>query len=125
MERWILKAARFEAVHELKNHYPIILLVVIYKLLRAGYCKWRKTQRIRSGEVAERLDHERTHHGHSSFTHLLWLSRITVALKKEGFCVNHKRVYRLMKDMNIQSIIRKKRRYFGRKASVVQPNRLN
>ncbi|WP_374941723.1 IS3 family transposase [Bacillus subtilis] len=60
-----------------------------------------------NGKVAERLDHERTHHGHSSFTPLLWLSRIIVALKKEGFCVNHKRVYRLMKDMNIQSIIRK------------------
>ncbi|MGG1015309.1 hypothetical protein ABE169_09100 [Bacillus subtilis] len=27
--------------------------------------------------------------------------------------------------MNIQSIIRKKRRYFGRKASVVLPNQLN
>ncbi|QJC15639.1 transposase [Bacillus subtilis] len=33
--------------------------------------------------------------------------RITVALKKEGFCVNHKRVYRLMREMNIHSIIRK------------------
>lgn len=51
--------------------------------------------------------------------------RVTIALKKEGFHINHKRVYRLMKEMNIQSIIRKKRRYFGRKASVVQPNRLN
>lgn len=51
--------------------------------------------------------------------------RMVVALKREGFRINHKRVYRLMKEMNIQSIIRKKRRYFGRKASVIQPNRLN
>lgn len=51
--------------------------------------------------------------------------RITIALKREGFWINHKRVYRLMKEMNIQSIIRKKRRYFGRQAPVVLPNRLN
>lgn len=51
--------------------------------------------------------------------------RLQMALRKEGFHVNHKRVYRLMKEMKIQSVIRKKRRYFGRKASVAHPNRLN
>ncbi len=61
------------------------------------------------------------HHSHPFYGY----PRITVALKKEGFHINHKRVYKLMKEMNIQSIIRKKRRYFGRKVSVVQPNRLN
>ncbi|GAB6523899.1 hypothetical protein bcgnr5386_52430 [Bacillus cereus] len=39
--------------------------------------------------------------------------------------MNHKRVYRLMKELNIRSVIRKKRRFFGRKASIIQPNRLN
>nr|WP_181002923.1 IS3 family transposase [Bacillus thuringiensis] len=48
-----------------------------------------------------------------------------IALKKEVFHVNHKRVYRFMKEMNIRSVIRKKRRFFGRKASIMQPNRLN
>lgn len=61
------------------------------------------------------------HHSHPFYG----CPRMVTALKKEGFWVNHKRVYRLMKELNIQSIIRKKRRYFGRKASVVQPNRLN
>lgn len=51
--------------------------------------------------------------------------RLQIALKKEGFHVNHKRVYRLMKELNIRSVIRKKRRFFGRKASIIQPNRLN
>ncbi|WP_270582121.1 IS3 family transposase [Bacillus subtilis] len=80
--------------------------------------------KVSNGKATERSDHKRAHHGDSSFTPFLWLW-ITVALKKEGFCVNHKRVYRLMREMNIHSIIRKKRRYFGRKASVVLPNRLN
>lgn len=51
--------------------------------------------------------------------------RMQIALKKEGIQLNHKRVYRLMKEMNIQSVIRKKRRYFGRTPSVVHPNRVN
>lgn len=51
--------------------------------------------------------------------------RMTVALRKEGLVVNHKRVYRLMKEMNIRSVIRKKRRFFHRTASVMYPNRLN
>jgi putative transposase len=51
--------------------------------------------------------------------------RMTVALRKEGFLVNHKRVYRLMKELGIRSVIRKKRRFFGKQQSVVFPNRLN
>lgn len=34
-------------------------------------------------------------------------------------------VYRLMKNLGIQSVIRKKRRYFGQSGSVLFPNRLN
>ncbi|MGQ9010796.1 IS3 family transposase [Bacillus stercoris] len=121
----ILKSARFEAVHELKDRYPITWLVCIAKVSRSGYYKWRQAQRIRMArqqrdqiikEHIMAIHHSRPFYGYP---------RITVALKKEGFCVNHKRVYKLMKDMNIQSIIRKKRRYFGRKASIVLPNRLN
>nr|WGD72777.1 IS3 family transposase [Bacillus subtilis] len=78
-----------------------------------------------NGKGTERADHKRAHHGIHHSRPFYGYPRITVALKKEGFCINHKRVYRLMKEMNIHSIIRKKRRYFGRKASVVLPNRLN
>ncbi|WP_423231293.1 IS3 family transposase [Bacillus thuringiensis] len=45
--------------------------------------------------------------------------RLQVVLKKEEFHVNHKRVYRLMKELNIRSVIRKKRRFFGWKASIM------
>lgn len=50
--------------------------------------------------------------------------RITTALRREGLLVNHKRVYRLMKKLGIASVIRKKRRFFGKQVSVVNPNRL-
>ena len=50
--------------------------------------------------------------------------RMTVALRCEGFVVNHKRVCRLMRKLGIQSVIRKKRRYFGKSGSSVYPNLL-
>ena len=50
---------------------------------------------------------------------------MTVALCREGFRVNHKRVYRLMKTEKIQSVIRRKRRFFGTKGSIVFENRLH
>jgi transposase InsO family protein len=50
--------------------------------------------------------------------------RITMALQGEGYRINHKKVYRLMKELGIQSKIRKKRRYHGQAASVQYPNRL-
>ncbi|MGH0590573.1 IS3 family transposase [Bacillus mycoides] len=35
-----------------------------------------------------------------------------MALLEAGFLVNHKKVCRLMRELQIQSIIRKKRRFF-------------
>lgn len=50
--------------------------------------------------------------------------RMTVALSKNGYHINHKKTYRLMRALGIKSVIRKKRRYFGKVASIVHPNRL-
>jgi putative transposase len=45
--------------------------------------------------------------------------RMTVVLRREGFHIHHKRVDRLMKELGIRSVIRKKRRFFGKQASIV------
>lgn len=50
--------------------------------------------------------------------------RITTALNKMGIKINHKRVYRLMRENGIHSITSKKRRYFGKKGSIMYPNLL-
>ncbi|WP_394355906.1 hypothetical protein [Bacillus subtilis] len=79
-----MKAARFEAVHELKDRYPITWLVCIAKVSRSGYYKWRKAQRFRMArqqrdqiikEHIMAIHHSRPFYGYP---------RITVALKKEG-----------------------------------------
>jgi putative transposase len=50
--------------------------------------------------------------------------RMTHCLNENDFNINHNKVYRLMKEMNIQSVIRNKRKRHGHKPSVIQPNRL-
>ena len=44
--------------------------------------------------------------------------RITLELKNQGFNINHKKVQRLMKKLNLQSIIRKKRKYSSYRGQV-------
>jgi transposase InsO family protein len=52
-------------------------------------------------------------------------TRITgIPLRREGIVVNRKRVRRLMRELGIR-VIRKKRPFYGRKASILFPNRLN
>lgn len=48
-----------------------------------------------------------------------------IALEEEGYFINHKKVYRLMSELNIQSIIRKKRRFLKGNYSNTFPNVLN
>ncbi len=109
----------------LKQQYPLTWLVEIAEVSRAGYYKWpsteskRKTRQQRDQILKEHL---LTIHRSRPF---YGCPRMQVALRKEGFHVNHKRVYRLMKELNIQSVIRKKRRYVGKEPSVIHPNRFN
>ena len=44
--------------------------------------------------------------------------RVTLELKNQGLNINHKKVQRLMKKLNLQSIIRKKRKYSSYKGQV-------
>ena len=121
----LLKVARFEIIYELKGKYPVSWLVLIAKVSRSGYDKWEATREMRAErQKQEHLLREKImmiHQKRPSFGY----PRVQIALKKEGIYVNHKRVYRLMKEMEIASIIRKKRRYFGRTPSVIHPNHVN
>ncbi|WP_430203203.1 IS3 family transposase [Paenibacillus illinoisensis] len=118
------KAARFQIIEDLRARHGLAWLLKLAAVSRSGYYKWRK-----SIEATK----ERRHKEHELESHLLAIHRVhpyfgylrmTVALRREGLRVNHKKVYRLMKQLGICSVIRKKRRFFGKQASVVNPNRL-
>jgi hypothetical protein len=50
--------------------------------------------------------------------------RMTTALWEAGLNVNHKKVWRIMRELSIQSVIRKKRKKSSYTPSVIYPNRL-
>ena len=95
--------------------HPLLLLLYHSGLSRAGYYKWKRAsaRRDRNEDIRE---HIKAIHSVRPF---YGYRRMAIALRREGFVVNHKRVYRLMRKLGIQSIIRKKRRYFGKSGSVV------
>lgn len=121
----VLKSSRFELIDSLRKVHSLDKLLQIAEVSRAGYYKWRSTrssQVLRKKKDANYKEHILAiHRLHPYFGY----KRMRIALSREGINLNHKRVRRLMKELDIRSVIRKKRPYYGRKASVVFPNVLN
>jgi putative transposase len=111
-------------MEELRDIHGITRLLAIVGLSRANYYKWRATHVQRSKTSAR--NHEIKEHmvaihlRHPYFGY----PRMCTALREAGYLVNHKKVWRLMKELSIQSVIRKKRNRGRCAPSVVYPNRL-
>lgn len=79
---------------------------------RSSYYKWIHTKGMKNiqMESEKRLKKviQSIHVKHKEYGY----PRMKIALQEEGYFINHKKVYRLMSELNIQSIIRKKRRFF-------------
>jgi putative transposase len=106
----------------MNDRYPVVLLCGIAEVSRAGYYKWKATAAVRK----RRRDQDADVKEHFLAIHQLRLFygylRMRTALRKEGIVVNHKRIRRLMRELGIRSIIRKKRPNVGRTPSVVFVN---
>lgn len=104
--------ARYEIISTLAADYPVTWLTDMAKIHRSGYYKWLNRQEVedqknREEEALKELIVE-IHLKHKIFGY----PRIKEMLKERGFLVNHKKVYRLMCELHIQSVIRKKRRSY-------------
>ena len=121
----VLKSERFQVIDDLRKTHPLAWLLKIGEVSRAGYYKWRKTQSRRSLRLQKNLwikEHILAIHKiHPYYGY----KRMTRALFREGIVVNHKRVRRLMRELRVTSVIRKKRPFYGRRGSVVYKNILN
>ena len=107
-------------IDALRMRHPLCLLLHHAGLSRAGYYKWKNAQ-FRNAKNSDVEQHILAIH---SIRPYYGYRRMTIALRREGFMANHKRVYRLMKKLGIQSIIRKKRRYCGNLSSIIFPDLL-
>lgn len=109
----------------MKSRYPITMLIRIAKVSRAGYYKWRRSAVNKLNKITV----EDMVKSHIQAIHTIrpyyGYPKITDRLRDEGLLINHKKVYRIMKELDIKSIIRKKRKHFGKEASNVYPNRLD
>jgi putative transposase len=121
----ILKSQRFQVIDELRSKHPLAWLLKIGEVSKAGYYKWRGSRlkrSIRKEEDSLLKEHILAIHKlHPYFGY----KRMTRALSREGMVVNHKRIRRLMRELGIKSVIRKKRPFYGRRGSIIFPNILN
>lgn len=105
--------------------YPLVKLCKIAEVSRAGYYKWLNTLADREAM----LEADTMLKDHILAIHRLrpyfGYYRMRTALRKEGLLVNHKKVRRLMRELGIRSVIRKKRPFTGYKPSVIFHNVLN
>ncbi|WP_370460319.1 IS3 family transposase [Cytobacillus firmus] len=120
----IPRRIKYELVDELRGTYPVSWLLEIAYIKPASYYKWRKT----NGKREEKAKDEQDIREHILGIHFMHPEfgrpRMTDELNENGYLINHKKVYRLMTEMGIQSVIRKKRKWHGRSPSIIFPNRL-
>jgi len=114
------KGQLFAVIDELRARHPLRILLDHAEVSKSGYYKWKGTSQ--GSNLNDNLEQHllaihsiRPYYGYR---------RMAVALRREGITVNHKHVYRLMKKLGIHSVIRKKRRYYGKSGSVVFPDLL-
>ncbi|WP_282936089.1 IS3 family transposase [Paenibacillus sp. RC67] len=114
----------YEIMEELRHQHGITVLLAIAGIPRSSYYKWRATQPQR--KASQEKDHEIKEHMMAiHFAHPYYgYPRMTTALREAGYKVNHKKVCRIMKELSIQSVIRRKRKQSNYTPSVVYPNRL-
>jgi len=116
------KQARYRTIEKMSIKHPVVMLCKIAEVSRAGYYKWKATIRFR--EASKERDTDLKEHilAIHRIRPYFGYKRMRTALRKKGFQVNHKKVRRLMRELGIRSVIRKKRPFAGRKPSVVFPN---
>lgn len=119
---------RFEIILDLSNDYPVQRLCKFAGVSRAGYYKWLKHKNIitpkqQDDEIIKRLILE----CYNEVKGIYGYYRIkTWLFRKHNLKVNHKRVYRLMKELGISARIRRKRGVYKKgKENIVVSNILN
>ncbi|GIM45650.1 transposase [Collibacillus ludicampi] len=120
---------KYAVIKELaEGDYSIPLLCDIAGVSKSGYYKWLKRKASPSARQLENQKiKEKILECHEKVNRIYGYRRVKVWLKRRyNVHINHKRVQRLMTEMGIRAVIRKKRPYYGKKeAYVISNNHLN
>ncbi|MCF2612673.1 transposase [Fusobacterium perfoetens] len=108
--RRISKEQRVRIITELRAKYPLKLLLKISGIARATYYFYinKKDKDLKNQDIIDKIKEifyaNKKRYGYR---------RITLELKNQGININHKKVSRLMKKLNLQSITRKRKRKYS------------
>ncbi|MED4718804.1 IS3 family transposase [Bacillus badius] len=120
---------KYQVIKEMSGgDFSVQLLCRIAGVSKSGYYKWMKRQLSPSQkQIENEAIKEKILECHEKFKGIYGYRRILVWLRLTyNLSINHKRVQRLMSELGIQAVIRKKRPYYGKKeAYVVSDNHLN
>jgi putative transposase len=103
----------YEAIQSLSGTYPVQALCELGEVSRSGYYKWlRRPLKETIKQQADQQILAWLKEGFQAVKGIYGYPRMTAWLRRQHSCiVNHKRVYRLMKQAGLQSVIRKKKRF--------------
>jgi putative transposase len=100
--------SRFRFVHDHHTEYPVKRLCELAEVSRSGYYAWRdrpaSARQVTDGELVPVLVEI---HRQSRGTY--GRPRICGQLRRRGYCVNHKRVVRLMRQAGLAGLSNRKR----------------
>ncbi|WP_339121276.1 IS3 family transposase [Fusobacterium nucleatum] len=114
-ERELKEKKKLRVIAELRAKYPFKILLKIAGISRSVYYYYIDKKDIdekNKGVIEKIKEIYYANKGRYGYR------RVTLELKNQGFNINHKKVQRLMKKFDLQSIIRKKRKYSSYKGQV-------
>ncbi|MCY7784987.1 MULTISPECIES: IS3 family transposase [unclassified Bacillus (in: firmicutes)] len=108
--------------------YSLQLLCQVAGVSKSGYYKWLRKQKSPSEkQIEDESVKKKIMECHQKLRGIYGYRRIQVWLEKMyGLHINHKRIQRLMNELGIRAVIRKKKPYYGKKEThVTSDNHLN
>ncbi|WP_375232420.1 IS3 family transposase [Priestia megaterium] len=102
----IKEREKAQIVFELRHDYKVVDLIKVAKIARSTYYYWTKAFKgpdkyKEMKQLIKHIFHE--HQGRYGYR------RITLELGRLGYSINHKTVYRLMKELGLKSLVRLKK----------------
>ncbi|WP_338993558.1 IS3 family transposase [Fusobacterium animalis] len=114
-ERELKEKKKLRVIAELRAKYPFKILLKIAGISKSVYYYYIDKKDIdeKNKDVIEKI--KRIYYANKG---RYGYRRVTLELKNQGLNINHKKVQRIMKKFNLQSIIRKKRKYSSYKGQI-------
>lgn len=121
------KINTFQIIDEMRKKYSLSSLCRFAECSRSGYYKWKNRTRTLSKRAEQNIEITALIlECHKKIKGIYGVGRLQIYVNKNtNYQVNHKRIYRIMKENGIKSVIRKKYRYRHYQPARVAQNILN